>query len=371
MPVVARLVVPVPEVLQVALQVIEEVRLDRGQELRLVVLDGDHAVAAAGDDLLDDLLLAAHRVDRDQRAGQVDLLQELRDGRDLVGLGVGGDLAQRDPLLAGPGADDVQGAEALAPRRATGDRSCRRWRRGVSGSSASVGIASPIQAWKQRWNASGFSAMSRRRMQSREGMPLGKARCWASQDCAMLGPAMDGGGAIAPADDAADGDDGDIDQEVLAIARVPRVGERFEVRADGADVDELGHGRHPGIGRCGPPRRTGGSAATRARGPEPRYRAEARRARLPRPHSYTRGPWTPSPPTPAPFFKDCETEGPGDRRRRPDIDARRVPSSPTRCTSNSPSETEDRAFLTAFGVRPRGVQPGRVGALETRFEHRR
>ena len=121
-PLVARLVVPVPEVFQVALQVIEEVRLDRGQELRLVVLDGDDAVAAAGDDLLDDLLLAAHRVDRDERAGQVDLLQELRDGRDLVGLGVGGDLAQRDPLLAGPGADDVQGAEALGPvvRPATG-----------------------------------------------------------------------------------------------------------------------------------------------------------------------------------------------------------------------------------------------------------
>ena len=127
-----------------------------------------------------------------------------------------------------------------------------------AGSSASVRIASTIQAWKQRWKASGFSAMSRRRMQSREGMPLGRARCWASQDCPMLGPAMDGGGAVAPADDAADGDDDDIDQEVLAIARVPGVGERFEVGADGADVDELGHGRHPGIGRCGPWRPNGG-----------------------------------------------------------------------------------------------------------------
>ena len=106
----------------------------------------------------------------------------------------------------------------------------------------------------------------------------------------MLGPAMDGGGAVAAAEDAADGDDDDIDQEVLAIARVPGVGERFEVGADGADVDELGHGSHPGFGRCGPWRPNGGTSATRARGPEPRYRAEARRARLPRPHSYTRGP---------------------------------------------------------------------------------
>jgi len=36
----------------------------------------------------------------------------------------------------------------------------------------------------------------------------------------MLGPAMDGGRSIASAEDAADGDDRDIDQEVLAIARV-------------------------------------------------------------------------------------------------------------------------------------------------------
>jgi hypothetical protein len=32
---------------------------------------------------------------------------------------------------------------------------------------------------------------------------------------------------------------------VLAIAGVPRVGERFEVGGDGADIDELGHGMCP------------------------------------------------------------------------------------------------------------------------------
>src|SRR4051794_29614870 len=55
-----------------------------------------------------------------------------------------------------------------------------------SGWSASIAIASRIQAWKQRWNASGFSATSSRRMQSREGMPLGKARCWASHEARCL-----------------------------------------------------------------------------------------------------------------------------------------------------------------------------------------
>ncbi len=33
----------------------------------------------------------------------------------------------------------------------------------------------------------------------------------------MFGPAMDGGGSIAAADDAEGGDDGDIDQEVLGL----------------------------------------------------------------------------------------------------------------------------------------------------------
>src|SRR3954463_1774280 len=61
----------------------------------------------------------------------------------------------------------------------------------------------------------------------------------------MSGPAMDGGGPIAAADDGADGDDGDIDQEVSAITRVAGVVERFEVGGDGADIDELGHRETP------------------------------------------------------------------------------------------------------------------------------
>jgi len=248
-------VVPVPKVLQVPLQVVEEEVLDRGQELRLVVLHGDDAVAAAGDDRLDDLLLAAHRVDRDRRAGQLDLPQELRDGRDLIALGVGGDLPQRDPLLGGPGADDVQGAEALRPvvRPATGlavdgDQTCE-----------SVGVG------QDRIADPGLeTALERPGLQGHEqptdaaarGDAVGQGEVLGQPRRPMLGPAMDGGGPVASAGDAADRDDDDIGQEVLAIARVPRIGERFEVRADGADVNEPGHGNHPGSSPWGPWRRT-------------------------------------------------------------------------------------------------------------------
>src|SRR5512143_1505070 len=46
----ARLVAPIAEVLQVALQVPPEVRFDRPPESRLVVLDADHEIATALDD---------------------------------------------------------------------------------------------------------------------------------------------------------------------------------------------------------------------------------------------------------------------------------------------------------------------------------
>jgi hypothetical protein len=45
------------------------------------------------DDLLDDGFPTAHRLDRDPWAGQVDLLLEVWNRRDLVRLVVGGDLA--------------------------------------------------------------------------------------------------------------------------------------------------------------------------------------------------------------------------------------------------------------------------------------
>ena len=43
------------------------------------------------------------------------------------------------------------------------------------------------------------------------------------------GPAMNSGGAVAATDDAADGDDGNVDQQMFAIPRRPRVGQRFKV----------------------------------------------------------------------------------------------------------------------------------------------
>src|SRR4051812_6395551 len=56
------------------------------------------------------------------------------------------------------------------------------------------------------------------------GDAVGQCEVQCQPRLTVLGPAMDGGGAVATADDAADGDDGDIDQQMVAVTDVPRVG---------------------------------------------------------------------------------------------------------------------------------------------------
>lgn len=84
-----------------------------GEELAVVPPERQHVVALARHDLGGDLFLTAHRVDRHDRLFQVENLQQLRDGRDLVRLLVGGDLPERDAAIRRPGAHDVQRPQAV------------------------------------------------------------------------------------------------------------------------------------------------------------------------------------------------------------------------------------------------------------------
>lgn len=113
MPVVARLVIAITQVFEVAVDLLTEERGDGVFERRLVVFGGNDKVAAAVDDLFADVLLTAHGVDGDDGVREVDLLKQERNGRDFVGFFLGGDLSQGDAFLAGPGADDMQGAESI------------------------------------------------------------------------------------------------------------------------------------------------------------------------------------------------------------------------------------------------------------------
>ena len=79
---------------------------------RLVVLHREHIMPLPLADPLDDLRLAAHRVDRHRATLEVQQLEQFGDRRDLVRLLLARDLAQRQAVLAGPGGDQVQRPQA-------------------------------------------------------------------------------------------------------------------------------------------------------------------------------------------------------------------------------------------------------------------
>jgi hypothetical protein len=66
---------PIMKTLQVKLKVFIEVCFDCFPKLGLVVLEADHEIATAIDDVTRDLFLATHGIDRDQRVLELDLLQ--------------------------------------------------------------------------------------------------------------------------------------------------------------------------------------------------------------------------------------------------------------------------------------------------------
>ena len=55
------------------------------------------------------------------------------------------------------------------------------------------------------------------------------------------GPAMHGSGTVASAHNGGYGDDDDVDEQMFAIARMARIGQRFKIAANRTDLHELGH----------------------------------------------------------------------------------------------------------------------------------
>ena len=176
--------------------------------------------------------------------GEIDLLQQLWNGRDFIGLGVGRHLTDRDLFLAGPGADDVQGTEVFRTiMRATnrlavdGDKSLRV---GIVRRNrvADPVLKTPLEGFGLQCQQEPANAIAR-------GDAVGQREELPQPIRLQCGPAMNGRGTITAAEDATDRDHGDIDEEMFAIAAVPGVRERFEVTADRADINELRHERHP------------------------------------------------------------------------------------------------------------------------------
>ncbi len=94
---------------------------------RLIPFHGETGVRVLRHDPLRDFGLATHRVDRHQRAGNLDEFQQVRDRRDFIALtfialGVRHHLSQADVVRRGPSADHVNrrlaaGRVEAAPER--------------------------------------------------------------------------------------------------------------------------------------------------------------------------------------------------------------------------------------------------------------
>lgn len=78
-------------------------------EDRLVLLHRQHVVPALVDDLLCDGFLAAHRINSDRGALQVEQLQQFGYGGDLVAFCIGGQLSEAKVVGRGPSADHMNG----------------------------------------------------------------------------------------------------------------------------------------------------------------------------------------------------------------------------------------------------------------------
>src|SRR3954465_11358113 len=129
-----------------------------------------------------DVLLTAHGIERHDGAVEMQGVEQLGDGGDLVRLAVDLALTEHQSLITGPGTDQMQRAVIVAGRLPE--------RRTVLPSTATTSRSTlPVKdcahRTKQPSNASGSISMKTRRNVSCEGMPFGRARKVFSQACLL------------------------------------------------------------------------------------------------------------------------------------------------------------------------------------------
>ncbi len=185
----------------------------------LVALERQHIVATLVEDLLGDLPLAAHGINRHQAPSEGQLPQEFGQGGDLIGFVLDLDLSQHQAIGRGPGTHQVDGRLAAAPivRAAKGlavegddlggQDLCHRFHPALEAAPKLDGIEGgkdPVEG------VMGGNAM---RQVQEGGEPL---RFGFSEQ-------LDAIPALGAANDGADGDDDDTEQRVKLGSLDPRV----------------------------------------------------------------------------------------------------------------------------------------------------
>jgi hypothetical protein len=212
----------------------------------VIGLQHQEVVGALGPDPLGDALPAAHRVERDDAAVEVQGVEQPRDRGDLVRLAVDRAPAERQPPLARPGADQVERA-AFVATAAGAPHGLAVDRHHLALDPARQGLRPPGEAGLERVRidehehpAEGVVRGDAVR-QLEEGLEPGPLALPVELDVL---PALGAG------DHRADRDREDVDQAVVAPARLARVGEPREARRQTFDhlarspSWRTGNGRH-------------------------------------------------------------------------------------------------------------------------------
>src|SRR5690242_14388206 len=192
----------------------------------MVGLQHQEVVGALRPDPFGDALLTAHRVQRDDAAVEVQGVEQLGDGRDLVRLAVDRALAERQPAPARPGADQVQRPALVAAAARAAD--------GLAVDRHHLAL----DPGRQRLRPPREAGLERVRVDQHEHPPEGVVRGDAvRQGQEGLEPGLlaatvelDVLPALGAGDHGADRDRENIDQLVIAPARLARVAEPGEAR---------------------------------------------------------------------------------------------------------------------------------------------
>jgi hypothetical protein len=226
----------------------DERLLDLGGQGALVALERQDIAPALRHDLFGDSALTAHGIDGDNASLQVQQRQNLRDGRDLIGLRLGGDLPKHHPVGRRPGADQMQRRQSLAARMRAAQR---------------LPIDGDDLAWNDltdRLDPVAKARLERLGPQQTEdtperivrGDPMGQLQKLPQPRLLKRAPKLrDLRPAIGPAERSRNGNHDHIQQVVTPLERAARVFERRKMPHQGAIQGHVRHRRQHSISKHG------------------------------------------------------------------------------------------------------------------------
>ena len=186
----------------------------------VVAFQGEYVIASLVDDLLRNLFLAAHSVHGHNTTRQLQQLQQLGNGRNLIGLVIHFDLSQHQVIGAGPGTHHVNGGSARGAVKGVAQGLA------VDGNDLSLGeipdSLNPVDEAVLELPRVQASKDTGKGIMGRD--PIGQVQKASQPRLFLLAVGLDLGPAIGATNHRTDGNDENIEQVVPFGAIQPRIG---------------------------------------------------------------------------------------------------------------------------------------------------